>query len=107
MSHAHVNDLPDLIDSHADAHVDEERSGVRLRPHASPPQVIAFSDDEPTPVYVTINVGRCAAPRRYYVGTRFSTGIIAAEAWHEEMLFDGLSEHALASVADWLRARSL
>jgi hypothetical protein len=69
------------------------------------------ADHEPTPVYalpfMMLGRHRVPYPQSYYLGTRFVTGMIAAEGWEDEMRCDGLPEAMIVKCRCYLEARAL
>jgi hypothetical protein len=69
------------------------------------------ADHEPAPVYALpftmMGRQRVPYPQRYYLGTRFVTGLIAAEDWEDEMRRDGLPEAMIVKAACYVEARAL
>jgi hypothetical protein len=93
-----------LFDAFSDDR-DEDQSGVRRRTPLAI-ELDAGPPSEPTPVYAT-TVDGGGRPRRYYLGTRFSLGVIAAAGWDEPMRRDGAAPEAIAAAAGWLRERAI
>ncbi len=62
---------------------------------------------EPTPIYARpynmIDGKRCNFPNVYYLGTRFSTGVMESLVWREEMEKSGASQRAITQCEEYLR----
>jgi hypothetical protein len=93
----------ELIDLYADD-AGEEQSGVRLRRRRAPQLIFMDSiGHEPSSVYVSY----IGASRRYYLGTRFVSGIIPASDWSTPMQRDGAPLEVLQEIAGWLSEHAL
>ena len=75
---------------------------------------VAVSDRapwEPAPVYATprlvVEGQRVAYPRRYFLGTHFSTGILPSETWRDEMQAEGVAPRLVARCQQYLKRRAL
>ena len=96
----------DLFDLYADdAH--EEHSGIRIRQlrRRRPPQLVFMMgvDEEPSSIYVSY----IGASRRYYLGTRFASGVIPASDWGAALQRDGAPLEVITEIAGWLSERAL
>lgn len=96
---------------------DEEVSGI----HPSMPLMLTniaigamggeALSDEPVAVYATQYVvmggKRVRYARDYYLGTRFTTGVIPSEGWDDEMHGDGVSAFMIDECREYLAVHAL
>lgn len=81
---------------------DEEASSVRPRSLVPPTILMGGDTGAPGCVYAV-----CSGEKKYYLGTLFDELLIPADGWDRAMRADRVSESAIASVEDWVRARAI
>jgi hypothetical protein len=92
--------LHDFYDSFEES--DENASSIRPRSLVPPTILMGGGDGSPCCVYAM-----CQDDKKYYLGTLFDHGLIPAEGWDAAMRRDRVGESEIASVEDWVRARSI
>lgn len=80
----------------------ESASSIRPRSLIPPTIFLGGGDGSPCCVYAM-----CRGDKKYYLGTLFDHGLIPAEGWEDAMRLDRIGESEIASVEDWVRARSI